>query len=122
MTTSRPLRHATHLVRYPCDSFEMTVINLQPFKDCEGLINRNCHEGTISELKRWLSLCKILSKFMIVITSLFVSPSPIATGDDDRIVDDLREVADVGAKEDPPIRFAYEPISWGAHVNTWQHA
>lgn len=116
------LRHAAHLVRRLCDSFEVTVINLQPFRDYEGLIDRKRHEEKISELRSWLTLCKILGTNLIVITSVFPSPSPIATGDDDRIIDDLREVADLGAKEVAPIRFAYEPICWGAHVNTWQHA
>ena len=116
------LRQAAHLIRRLCDSFGMTVINLQPFRDYDGLISRKSHEEKISELKTWLILCKVLRSDMIVITSAFPSPSPTATGDEDRIIGDLREVADLGAKEDPPIRFAYEAISWGAHVNTWQHA
>ena len=116
------LRHAAHLVRRLCDSLGMTIINLQPFRDYEGLISRERHEEKISELKGWLILCKTLRTDMIVIASVFPTPSPTATGNEDRIVDDLREVADLGAKEDPPIRFAYEAISWGAHVNTWQLA
>ena len=116
------LQHAAHLIRRLCDSFEMTVINLQPFRDYVGLISRKRHEEKISELKTWLILCKILRTDMISITSGFPSPSPTTTGDEDRVIDDLRELADLGAKEDPPIRFAYEAISWGAHVNTWQHA
>ena len=116
------LRHTAYLIRRLCDSFGITVINLQPFRDYEGLISRRCHEEKISELKSWLILCKILRADMIVIASVFPSPSPTATGDESRIIDDLREVADLGAKEDPPVRFAYEAISWGAHVSTWQHA
>ena len=116
------LRHAAHLVRRLCDSFGMTIINLQPFRDYEGLINRKRHEEKISEMKNWLVLCKILRTDMIVMTSVFPTSSPTATGDEDRIIDDLREVAELGAQEDPPIRFACEAISWGAHVNTWQHA
>ena len=116
------LRHAAHLIRRLCDSLGMTIINLQPFRDYEGLISRKRHEEKVSELKTWLVLCKILRVDMILITSGFPSSPPIATGDLDRIIDDLGEVADLGAQEDPPIRFAYEAISWGAHVNTWQHA
>ena len=116
------LRRAAYLTRRLCDSSGMTIINLQPFRDYEGLISRKHHEEKISELKTWLILCKILRADMIVIASVFPSPSPTTTGDEGRIIDDLREVADLGAKEDPPVRFAYEAISWGAHVNTWQHA
>ena len=116
------LTRAAHVIRRLCDSFEMTIINLQPFRDYEGLISGKLHEEKISEMKTWLILCKILRTDMIVIASVFPSPLPTTTGDEGKIIDDLREVADLGAKEDPPIRFAYEAISWGAHVNTWQHA
>ncbi|KAF9024750.1 xylose isomerase-like protein [Hymenopellis radicata] len=43
-----------------------------------------------------------------------------ATGDFDKIVADLREIGEMGLKEDPPIRFAYECMAWGAHVDTWE--
>lgn len=113
---------AAQEIRRLCDSFGMTVINLQPFMDYEGLISRELHQERISKLKTWFILCKTLGTDLIVITSVFPSPLPIATGDKDIIIQDLREVADLGAKQDAPIRFAYEAITWGAHINTWQHA
>lgn len=116
------LQFAARIVRRLCGLVGITVINLQPFRDFEGLISKKRHNEKITELKTWFILCKILGTDMIVIASAFPSHPPIATGDEDRIVDDLREAADLGAREDPPIRFAYEAISWGAHINTWQHA
>ncbi|KAL8946412.1 MAG: hypothetical protein Q9222_007191 [Ikaeria aurantiellina] len=117
------LKEAAHSIRCLCDTFNMIIINLQPFRDYDGLLNRDHHAQKIAELKTtWLVLCHILQTDMIVITSVFPTPSPVATGDSGSIVADLREVADLGARADPPIRFAYEPISWGAHINTWQQA
>ncbi|KAL8709376.1 MAG: hypothetical protein Q9220_005870 [cf. Caloplaca sp. 1 TL-2023] len=116
------LREAARSIRHLCNSFEMSIINLQPFRDYEGLLNRDHHVQKIAELKTWLGLCHILRTDMIVLTSVFPIPTPVATGDDSIIISDLREVADLGAQAKPPIRFAYEPISWGAHINTWQRA
>lgn len=39
------------------------------------------------------------------------------TGDIDKVVQDIREIGELGLKENPPIRFAYEALSWGAHIN-----
>ena len=116
------LQSAAHLVRRLCDQVSIDVINLQPFRDYEGLVSKESHEEKISELKNWLVLCKILRTTMIVIASSFPTHPPIATGDEDSIINDLREAADLGARQNPPIRFAYEAISWGAYINTWQHA
>jgi 4-hydroxyphenylpyruvate dioxygenase len=41
------------------------------------------------------------------------------TADEDKIVADIRELGELGLKEDPPIRFAYEALAWGAHLDLW---
>lgn len=41
------------------------------------------------------------------------------TGDLNRIVADIKELGELGLKEDPPVRFAYEAISWGAHLDLY---
>ncbi|KAL8675738.1 MAG: hypothetical protein Q9186_007641 [Xanthomendoza sp. 1 TL-2023] len=116
------LQSAAHQIRRLCDRFGIDIINLQPFRDYDGVTSRQMHLGKMAELKIWLALCKILRTAMIVITSTFPTHPPTAAGDDHVIVANLREAADLGARESPPIRFAYEAISWGAHVQTWQHA
>jgi 4-hydroxyphenylpyruvate dioxygenase len=35
-------------------------------------------------------------------------------------VADLREVADLGLQQNPPIRFVYESLAWGTRVDTWE--
>ena len=42
------------------------------------------------------------------------------TGERDVIVADMREIAELGMKEDPTMRFAYESLAWGTYVNRWE--
>lgn len=39
------------------------------------------------------------------------------TGDEDKIVADIKELGELGLKENPPVRFAYEALAWGAHLH-----
>jgi len=41
------------------------------------------------------------------------------TGDTDKLVADLTEIAKMGLQQQPPIRFAYEAMAWGAHINLY---
>ncbi|OJD21842.1 hypothetical protein ACJ73_06816 [Blastomyces percursus] len=61
---------------------------------------------------------------MIQIPANFLGPDPGTSkartmGDLDVIVGDLREVAEWGLREDPPVRFTYEALAWSTHVDTW---
>lgn len=39
------------------------------------------------------------------------------TGSEDKIVGDIREIGELGLKENPPVRFAYEALSCGVHTD-----
>jgi 4-hydroxyphenylpyruvate dioxygenase len=41
------------------------------------------------------------------------------TGSEDKIVADIREIGELGLKENPPVRFAYEALAWGAHIDLY---
>jgi 4-hydroxyphenylpyruvate dioxygenase len=117
-TFEQSLLHSAQEFRSLCDKFNLTIMCLQPFKNYEGLKSRKRHEEKIAKLHVWFTIVKILRTDIIQIPSCFWAEK--TTGDIDKIVEDIREVADLGAKEDPPIRFAYEPMAWGAHIDTWQ--
>lgn len=34
----------------------------------------------------------------------------------------MRELAQLGLEQNPPIRIAFEALCWGSHVYTWQHS
>lgn len=114
------LLSAARRVRQLCDSLHLTIISLQPFTFYEGLLSRTQHSHLLSQkLPLWLSLAHTLNTTTIQVPSNFL-PSTQTTGDLEIIVSDLRALADLGAQENPPIRFAYEALAWGTHVDTWE--
>jgi 4-hydroxyphenylpyruvate dioxygenase len=104
-----------------CDQHGLQVIVMQPLKNYEGLISRERHDKKIRKVKRYIEYCKILGCDIILIPSMFWD-DPALTEGGDRVVRDFRELADLGAAQTPPIRFAYETMAWGGHVDTWQKA
>lgn len=112
------LLSAAQTIRKACDENSLTIIGLQPFVFYEGLTDRTEHEAKIQKLKTWFKLVKILGTDIIQIPTNFQQTG--TSGDMDLIVEDLREVADLGLQESPPVRFAYENIAWGTHIDTWE--
>ncbi|KAJ7147633.1 4-hydroxyphenylpyruvate dioxygenase [Mycena crocata] len=96
----------------------LVVLVLQPFINSEGLLDRARHEELIVKLELWFKVVKVLGTDMIQIPSQMNSDG--RAGDRDRIVSDLKQVARLGLKENPPVRFAYEALSWGAHLDLWE--
>ncbi|KAI0552341.1 xylose isomerase-like protein [Xylaria curta] len=119
-TAEQLLQAADHVCRL-CESVGVEIIGLQPFLFYEGLIDREKHDQLIEKMKFWLQLVKKLGTQTIQIPGNFL-PTDQLVGDFDIIASDLREVADMGAKEDPPVRFAYENLCWSTHVDTWEKA
>lgn len=113
------LVEAARIVRKLCDDGGLEIIALQPFMHYEGLRNRDWHVERVAEMKLWLRLAKILGTDLIQIPSTFLDEDKV-TGDKTIIVADMKEIADLGMKEDPTIRFAYESLAWGTYINTWE--
>jgi 4-hydroxyphenylpyruvate dioxygenase len=113
------LIQASHIVRRLCDDRGLEIIALQPFMHYEGLRDREWHAQRVVEMRLWLRLAKILGTDLIQIPSSFLDESTI-TGDRDVIVADLREIAELGMREDPTMRFAYESLAWGTYTNKWE--
>jgi len=113
------LLEAARIVRKLCDERELEVVGLQPFMHYEGLRDRDWHAERVREMELWLKLAKILGTNLIQIPSSFLD-STVITGDRAVIVADLREVAELGMREDPTMRFAYESLAWGTYTDTWE--
>ena len=106
-------------IRNICDSLNLEIICLQPFMHYEGLLDRAKHDERIEEVKVWMDLTKILRTDTIQVPSSFLSRDQISE-DFDLIASDLRELADLGLQQTPVIRFAYESLCWGTHVDLWE--
>lgn len=103
-----------------CKELNIEVVCLQPFLYFEGLLDERQRDKRLQDLPFWFELCDILETDLVQMASNFQSDG--TTGDIDRIVADLSSAAKLGANRARPIRFAYEAISWGTHIDTWEQA
>lgn len=101
-----------------CKGLDLDIIGLQPFLFYEGLKDREQQARLIEKMKLWFQLAKKLHTTTIQIPANFL-PAEQLTDDLDIIVADLQQVADMGAAESPPIRYAYENLCWSTHIDTW---
>ncbi|KAF2712420.1 3-dehydroshikimate dehydratase [Pleomassaria siparia CBS 279.74] len=117
-TPSDILAAATY-VQTLCASLNLEIICLQPFMHYEGLLDRSKHAERIEEMELWIEVAKVLGTDIIQVPSTFLSKD-VCSGDRELIVSDLRELADMGLRQTPTIRFAYESLGWGTYVDTWE--
>jgi 4-hydroxyphenylpyruvate dioxygenase len=104
-----------------CEERNLAIICLQPFWHYEGLIDRAEHARRIEKLKLWFKLAKALGTDIIQIPASYL-PKEQITGDLDVVVKDLQQVADMGLKETPAIKFAFENLCWSTYFDTWEKA
>ncbi|KZT38243.1 xylose isomerase-like protein [Sistotremastrum suecicum HHB10207 ss-3] len=97
---------------------DLEIFVLHPFSQFEGHQDPAKRSAAFNRAKTWFRIVKALKCTMIQVGS---SNDRNITSDFRTMADDLQELADLGAQEDPPLRFAYEMWAWGTHVNTWKH-
>jgi 4-hydroxyphenylpyruvate dioxygenase len=102
-----------------CLSLGLEIICLQPFMHYEGLLDRKRHDERIEEMKLWMQLAHVLGTDIVQVPSSFLPRHEISS-DTNLIVSDLREIAELGLQQTPIIRFAYESLCWGTHVDKWE--
>ncbi|CAM6089254.1 unnamed protein product [Calypogeia fissa] len=110
---------AAEEIRKLTESLSLTIIDLQAFSQYEGLISRTAHAMAIEKAKLWFKLAHVLGTNIILIPSNFL-PAEECTSDLTTIVQDMTELADLGAKQSPPITFMYENLCWGTHIDNWE--
>lgn len=110
---------AAHDIKQLCAARNIGIINLQPFSQYDGLVDRQQHAARIEELHHWFSLAHTLGTDMIQVPASFL-PANQCSGDIDLIVSDLQKISDLGAAQCPPIRYVYESLCWSTHVDLWE--
>ncbi|KAI1137329.1 xylose isomerase-like TIM barrel [Hypoxylon sp. FL0543] len=104
-----------------CQERGLEIICLQPFAHYEGLLDRQKHHQRLEQLSFWFELVRALGTDMIQIPSNFLPSSELS--EDPRVaVEDLRELADLGLQQEPPIRFVYEALCWGTRCDLWERS
>jgi 4-hydroxyphenylpyruvate dioxygenase len=111
---------AAHQIRRLCDSLHLEIMGIGPFNNCEGLLDPAAKAAKLEELNLWFEIARILGTDVIQIPCTFMTEG--VTGDVDVVSRDLREIADIGAVQNPPFRFAYENLCWGTFNDTWEKA
>lgn len=120
---------AAQTIRSLCSARNISIISLQPFMHYEGLRDRELHDARIREMRDlWIPLARILGTRVIAVPSSFLGVEE-CMGDEEVIVRDLRELADLGVsseeereKGEEDIIFAYEALCWGTHISTWEQS
>ncbi|KAH9908868.1 xylose isomerase-like TIM barrel [Xylariomycetidae sp. FL2044] len=110
---------AAHIIRELCQERDLAIVCLQPFAHFEGLLDREKHAKRLEELRFWFQLARVLGTDIVQIPSNFLPASEVSD-DFSLAVADLREVADMGLAQQPPIRFVYEALCWGTRCDTWE--
>lgn len=111
---------ASHQIRRLCDSLNLEIMGIGPFNNCEGLLDPAAKAEKLEELNLWFKIARILGTDVIQIPCTFMTKG--VTGDVEIVSRDLREIADIGAAQNPPLRFAYENLCWGTFNDTWEKA
>ena len=93
---------------------------LGPFSDFEGRLDPVIRTQKLKDLQVCFKVGRILGTDIIQIPCTFMTEG--VTGDIDIVARDLREIADLGAKENPPYKFAYENLCFGTFNGTWEKA
>ncbi|OTB02716.1 hypothetical protein M426DRAFT_61698 [Hypoxylon sp. CI-4A] len=120
-TTENRELEAAQIIRQLCQERGLTIVCLQPFAHYEGLVDRQEHLRRLEQLSSWFQVARALGTDMVQIPSNFL-PSSELLEDPSVAVADLREVADMGLREDPPVRFVYEALCWGTRCDHWEQS
>lgn len=107
---------AASLVRTIAASHDLTILSLNPFKNFQGSLTEPLAQR-LERARDWIAIARSLG------TSTIQMPSqmdPASTGDDDVVVAELRQRADLGRDGEDLISFAYEAVAMAAHNSRWE--
>jgi 4-hydroxyphenylpyruvate dioxygenase len=111
---------AARQIRYLCDTLSLDIIAVGPFTDYEGRLDPSARATKLKELDLWFRVANTLGTRLIQIPCTFMVEG--VAGDPAVAASDLRRLADIGATQTPPFRFAYENLCWGTYNDTWEKA
>ncbi|KAF2159953.1 hypothetical protein M409DRAFT_37829 [Zasmidium cellare ATCC 36951] len=107
-------------IKQQCQKLGLTIFVLQPFASYEGLLDPEAHRAAVRRWSHWLDLAQTLGCDIIQMPSNFELSG--TTGDIDRTVADMVEIADMALAASPQVRIAYEAVAWGTHFDLWEQS
>ncbi|PSN65602.1 xylose isomerase-like protein [Corynespora cassiicola Philippines] len=104
-------------IKSECDKRSLAVMMLQPFSNFEGWpADSSGRRDAWERARGWVRIMRAAGTDMLQVGS---SDTPLEELDRGRVVDDLRELADVLAEEGG-FRLAYENWCWSSHAPDWR--
>ncbi|ODO05015.1 hypothetical protein I350_05627 [Cryptococcus amylolentus CBS 6273] len=101
------------------NQYGLTVIVLQPLNHFEGWPEgHEREEWSRRKAERWLSLCAELG---VEFLQVGANDRKDASADDEKTASDMRWLADLGAKQEPPVKIAYECWCFGDLRGDWEY-
>jgi len=116
-TSQRAAKSLCALVK----SHGMRISCWQPLRAFEGWLNEDDRAAASNHAESILALLPALETDLLIVCTT-TTGAPRTTGDLDRCAEDLAWLADKAAAMSPPVRIAYEGLSFGAHRRSWKDA
>lgn len=104
---------AADKIKSICDQVGMHVLSLAAFENFEG--HNSPLESRLRTAKLWIEIASRLGATHLQVPSQYSHDS---TGDENVVISELRELADLAGAKHPPVSIAYEALSWGKHCST----
>ncbi|WRT68156.1 uncharacterized protein IL334_005131 [Kwoniella shivajii] len=110
---------APKLVEYAA-SCGLQLLALQPLNQFDGWPRGTSRAQWVRrKAEKWLPLCALLK---VELLQVGANDYAEANASDQDTADDLRWIAELGARQQPPVKIAYEPWCFSKRVNTWEKA
>lgn len=106
---------AAEEIRRLCEDARLSIVVYASFGSFEG--SPTPLDTRLEKAKEWCEIAGRLGTDMIQIPSNFDAK---AIGDETVIVKELQAIAELGGRQKPPIRFAYEALAWGKYAADWE--
>ncbi|KAJ5183608.1 AP endonuclease family 2 [Penicillium capsulatum] len=108
---------AAEKIKSICDGRNLTILSLAPFENYEG--DRSPLHERLQKANLWIEVArKLQAPFLQVPAHYGLN----ASGDENVIVTELQQLADLASSKRPRVSIAYEPMSWSTHHSTWESA
>ncbi|KDN44943.1 xylose isomerase-like protein [Tilletiaria anomala UBC 951] len=130
-TMAEPAREhmllAASAISAMCKASGLKVICLEPILHYPGILPISRRDERLHELPLWFEISDILDTDLIQVASAMFGSSSSGvyqhTGDEERVIQDLRLLAHAGQRWHTRCKFfAYEAMCFGSFVTTWQQA
>ncbi|MGQ7248754.1 bifunctional sugar phosphate isomerase/epimerase/4-hydroxyphenylpyruvate dioxygenase family protein [Halomonas sp. V046] len=103
-------------IRDLCETLKLKIVAFQPFRDFEAMPEPARSRNLQRAERKFDVMQELGTDFMLVCSNV----SPQTLDDRDRVVADLRELADRAAARG--LRIGFEALAWGRHISDYRDA